>query len=426
MPTPISAPSAPAPEPAAPDPRPLVISVCGTFLKPEMQSIYRQVTGLQRVRTVVYTQSLENRSLFPFEAVTRMTKLHHRTKGNFLLRFWYKYVVRQWPPPIRINKYVGPCHPYDMPERLRADAPALVHIYYGHKAVRFLGMLKDWGGPWIVSFHGVDAAKFLDQPGYLDQLREVFATALLVLARSQSLLDRLQQLGCPPEKLRLNRTPIPLDHLPFIQRSPPADGQWRLVQACRLIPKKGILTTLQALQSVVKTWPRLRYILCGDGPQADEIRARAAELGLTDNVELKGWLKPHALLEEYQKAHLFLHPSELTPDADQEGIPNSMLEAMATGLPVVATHHGGIPEAVTSGHDGLLVPEHAPAALAAAILKPLADPALWQTLSRNAAASVQQHFGAPAQIAHLEDLYLEAIALAQPTPEDAPAAPSSR
>ncbi len=397
-----------------PDPRPFVISVCGTYLKPEMRSIYRQIIGLTRIRTLVYAQTIENRSLFPFEAVTKMTKLHHRTKGNFLLRFWYKYVIRQWPPPIRINKYVGPCHPYDMPERLRTDSPDLVHIYYGHKAVRFLGMLKDWGGPWIVSFHGVDAAKFLDQPGYLDQLREVFATAQLVLARSQSLLDRLHSLGCPPEKLRLNRTPIPLDHLNIAQRPTPPDGHWRLVQACRLIPKKGILTTLDALQTVVKTHPNLRYILCGDGPQTEAIRTRAAALGLTENVEFKGWLKPEQLEQEYQSAHLFLHPSELTPEADQEGIPNSMLEAMATGLPVVATTHGGIPEAVTSGTDGLLVPERSPAELAQAILQILNDPDLRHQLGTNAATSVRTNFGATAQITQLEDHYLEAIAQATP------------
>jgi glycosyltransferase involved in cell wall biosynthesis len=367
-----------------------------------MRSIYRQIIGLTRIRTLVYAQSIENRSLFPFEAVTKMTKLHHRTKGNFLLRFWYKYVIRQWPPPIRINKYVGPCHPYDMPERLRADAPDLVHIYYGHKAVRFLGMLKDWGGPWIVSFHGVDAAKFLDQPGYIEQLREVFATAQLVLARSQSLLDRLQSLGCPPEKLRLNRTPIPLDHLAIPQRPTPSDGHWRLVQACRLIPKKGILTTLDALQTVVKTHPNLRYILCGDGPQTEAIRTRAAALGLTQNVEFKGWLKPEQLEQEYQ--------------ADQEGIPNSMLEAMATGLPIVATTHGGIPEAVTSGTDGLLVPEHSPAELAQAILQILNHPDLRHQLGTNAAATVRTNFGAQAQITRLEDHYLEAITQATPPP----------
>lgn len=397
-----------------PDTRPFVISVCGTYLKPEMRSIYRQIVGFTRIRTLVYAQNIENSSLFPFEAVTKMTKLHHRTKGNFLLRFWYKYVIRQWPPPIRINKYVGPCHPYDMPERLRADSPDLVHIYYGHKAVRFLGMLKDWGGPWIVSFHGVDAAKFLDQPGYLEKLREVFGIAQLVLARSQSLLDRLQSLGCPTEKLRLNRTPIPLDHLEIIERPTPPDGHWRLVQACRLIPKKGILTTLEALQIVIKTYPNLRYVLCGDGPQTEEIRTRAAALGLSQNVELKGWLKPDQLAREYQAAHLFLHPSELTPEADQEGIPNSMLEAMATGLPVVATTHGGIPEAVTSGTDGLLVPEHSPKELAQAILQILNAPDLRHQLGTNAATSVRTNFGATTQITQLEDYYLEAISQSNP------------
>lgn len=395
------------------DPRPLVISACGTFLKPEMKSIYRQVVGLTRVRTIVYAQHVENRSSFPFPAVTHLTKLHHRTKGNFLLRFWFKYVIRQWPPPIRINKYVGPCHPYDMPEKLREDAPDLVHVYYGHKAVRFFGMLQDWGGPWIVSFHGVDAAKFLDQPGYHDQLQKVFQTAILVLGRSQSLLTRLQSLGCPPEKLRLNRTPIPLDHLPIAPRQTPTDGAWRLLQACRLIPKKGILTTLHAIKLVLPQFPNLRYVLCGDGPQADEIRQVADKLGLTDHLEWLGWTKSEALLDQYQRAHLFLHASEMTADGDQEGIPNSMLEAMATGLPVVATHHGGIPEAVTDGRDGLLVPERDPEALATALTRLMSNEPLWRQMGQTAAQSVRDAFGSETQITRLEDCYLEAIEIAK-------------
>ncbi|CAN5816167.1 hypothetical protein BH11VER1_BH11VER1_33090 [soil metagenome] len=84
---------------------------------------------------------------------------------------------------------------------------------------------------------------------------------------------------------------------------------------------------------------------------------------------------------------------------------------MATGLPVVATNHGGIPEAVSSGHDGLLVPEHSPSELATAILQLLGDPALLKNLSTNAAASVRANFGSKAQVAALEDVYLEAMAL---------------
>ncbi len=397
------------------DPRPVVISLCGTYLKPEMQSIYRQITGLTRVKNIVYAQWMENQDMFPFERIVPMTKLHHRPKGNFLLRFWYKYIIRQWPPPVQINKYIGPCHPWNLIELLQKDQPALVHVYYGHKAVGFLPMLQEWAGPWIVSFHGVDVAKDIDKPEHLAQLRQVFASAQLVLARSQSLLNRLSELGCPEDKLRLNRTPIPFDSVPSSVRQLPTNDEWVFVQACRLIAKKGILTTLKALQQVVKTHPHIKYILCGEGPMVDKIRQEITARGLDKNVELRGWLDQRSLLAQYEKAHAFFHPSELTQGQDQEGIPNSMLEAMATGLPVVATRHGGIPEAVTHDFDGLLVGERSPKELATAILRLIEEPGLLSKLSCNAATSVREQFGAPSQIARLEDHYFEAITRAQPT-----------
>ncbi len=392
------------------DSRPLVISLCGTFLKREMQSIYRQVTGLKRVRTNVYTQSRENAEMFPFEPLITMTKLvRPRLRGNFILRFWYKYIVKQWPPPRPINRAVQPYYPYDLVELLRRDQPALVHIYYGHKAVHFLEMLQAWGGPWVVSFHGVDVSKFIHNAGYLEKLRGVFATAKLVMARSESLLAKLEQLGCPRGKLRINRTPIPLEHLAAFVRQAPVDGQWRFVQACRLIQKKGILTTLAALAIVKRQHPHFRYLVYGDGPLKQKISDTAQHLGLQENVELCGWLTQEQLIAEYQRAHLFLHPSEKTNADDQEGIPNSMLEAMATGLPVVATLHGGIPEAVTNGHDGLLVPEHSPEELAQAILKMMTEPALLSRCSRNAADSVRANFGSDTQVAAMENVYFAAM-----------------
>lgn len=391
------------------DNRPHVISLCGTYLKPEMQSIYRQITGLQRVRTTVYAQWLENEELFPFDAIRALTKQHHRPKGNFLLRFWYKHVIKKWPPPREINKYIGPCHPWNLVDLLEVDQPHLVHVYYGHKAVGFLPMLRDWGGPWIVSFHGVDVAKHMEEKDYLKKLQAVFAEARLVLARSQSLLEKLAELGCPPDKLRLNRTPIPMDHLPPVQREAPPDGHWRMVQACRLIPKKGILTTLEAMDRVGAINPGAKYILCGEGPMKEQIEHYVRDYSLHRHVEVRGWLPQDALRDEYYQSHIFVHASETTPDNDQEGIPNSMLEAMATGMPVIATQHGGIPEAVTDGYDGFLVPERNSHALSTAMTRLMHDPALYAEMSRNAAESVRANFGAEQQIANLEDLYFEAM-----------------
>ncbi len=393
--------------------RPLAVSLCGTYLKPEMQSLYRQITGLKEFRNVVFAETVANLERFPFDPVVAMKKQERpRFRGNFLLRFWYKHVTKQWPPPRPVG-YVGHegeyYHPYDLVELLEKWKPQLVHVYYGHKAVKYHRMLEASGLPWLVSFHGVDVVKFMDDPEYVKGLKQVFQDAKVVLARSESLLERLRELGCPQEKLRLNRTPVPLHSIEFKERAAPTDGKWRLLQACRLIPKKGLFTVLKALPKVVETWPELKYVLCGSGPDEQRFRDEVKKAGLEDNVEIRGWVSQEELKEEFAKAHFFLHPSELTETEDQEGVPNAMLEAMAAGLPVVATQHGGIPEAVTNGKDGLLVEEKDFEALSGAILKLTNDNSLLAEYSCQAKESVTDKFGFDEQIAAMEACYKETM-----------------
>lgn len=407
--------------------KPLVVSLCGTFLKPEMLSVYRQIAGLRRHRTVVFTERRLNADQFPFEPVVvmqrpppavRTKRRKQRQRGNFIRRFWYKHLLKQWPPPVKPMPIVAMATPaaiyddsYNLFDLLKERQPQLAHVYYGHKAVKYLPMLRRWGGPLVVSFHGVDVTESVYRESDPSKLAEVFDHARLILGRSQSLLERLAALGCPPEKLRLNRTPVPLEGIRPATRTPPADGgSWRLLQACRLISKKGLHSTLMAMRLVVDAWPGAVLTLAGDGPLVGEIRALTTELGLDGNVAFAGWCAQDQLFSLYRDAHLFLHPSEMTERGDREGIPNSLLEGMAAGLPAVATWHGGIPEAVSDGRNGLLVPEKSPVELAAAVLRLMGDPALLATMSREAAASTEANFGAARQIAALEDCYEEAIA----------------
>ena len=283
--------------------KPLVASLCGTFLKPEMQSVYRQISGLKRHRTLVLTERRIHEDLFAFEPVVVMQKpspalrtkrRKQRQRGNFIRRFWYKHLLKQWPPPEK-PKRLPPSPPpvyddaYNLVDLLRQHQPQLAHVYYGHKAVKYLPMLRRWGGPLIVSFHGMDVREGVYKANDPATLAEVFAEARLILGRSQSLLDRLVEMGCPATKLRLNRTAIPLGHLASAVRQPPQDGRWIFLQACRLISKKGLSTTLLAMRSIVDVLPEARLLLAGDGPLADELGQMSRDLKLTGNVEFLGW-----------------------------------------------------------------------------------------------------------------------------------------
>jgi glycosyltransferase involved in cell wall biosynthesis len=268
-------------------------------------------------------------------------------------------------------------------------------------------LVEKWGGPLLVSFHGVDVAQNEDKQTYRATFSELFQYASIVAARSQSLLNKLAAMGCPREKLRLNRTPIPLTHIPRSVRTPPADGAWRLVQACRLIRKKGLFTMVEALKSVVEHYPNILFTVAGDGPLRGEFLAAAENAGLGANIKLAGWLTQQELMQLYASSHIFVHPSETTSTGDQEGIPNSMLEAMASGLPVIATEHGGIPEAMDHERDGILVPERSPDQLAQALLRITRDPEFFTKCSEYAAQTAADRFGLETQIERLEACYDE-------------------
>jgi len=280
--------------------------------------------------------------------------------------------------------------------------------------VHLRSFLEWWDRPSIVSFHGADVMLREHQPKYAGHMQRLFTLVPLVLARSESLAQRLRDIGCPAEKIRLNRTGIPLADFPFAERPTPPDGAWRLVQSCRLIAKKGLRTALTAFAAFHRDFPKATFTIAGEGPMRQELEELVAELGLGDAVFLPGFLSQAGLNALYARSHLFLHPSELTAKQDQEGIPNSMLEAMATGLPVAATLHGGIPEAVRDGFSGFLVSERDAAALAAALKRFVQSPELLRQMGFQASESVREEFDHARAIAKLEAFYDEAVALGKP------------
>lgn len=379
--------------------RPVVACYCATFLKPEMLHIYRQITSLTRVSPVVIAQRREEAERYPFDRITVVGK----PPMHFARRFWFKQVRAA---PWQISR-----REVDTLVAVLEQAQAkLLHIYFGHIAVHLLPLIRAWEKPSVVSFHGADVMVDLEKPAYRTATKQMLAAVHLVLVRSESLGRALIDLGCAPQKIRIQRTGIPVDEIPFRARAWPRDGAWRFAQACRLIEKKGLKTSLLAFTEFAKRYPQSTFAIAGEGPLRSELETRARELGIGDKVSFPGFLSQAQLRELFYRSHIFLHPSERGADGNQEGVPNSMLEAMASGLAVFATEHGGIPEAIEHGKSGILVKEGDNDGLASALMEAVTHPDQLTVIAQNGAESVRQKFEQRTQTRQIEDFYLEMMA----------------
>lgn len=379
---------------------PTVAAYLPEFLKLDMQHVYRQISALETMTCHVFTHKRENERRFPYHP----RRLHLLPKAR--LRWWRRWVALKWrqEPWVlfdwELRRWIL--------ELTRVDA-GLLHVYFGHMAPQFRPLMKAWPHPVVVSFHGADAGVNMDKPGYLKAMREVFDLGALMLCRSESLMRDLQALGCPAEKTALWRTGLPVEEWPFVPREVPADGAWRLIQVCRFVDKKGLDLTLEAFAAVRQRFPAAQLTLVGDGPVMPALRAQAERLGLTGAVTFTGFVGQARVKKMLYEAHAFVHPSRTSVDGNREGIPNAALEAMASGLPVIGTDHGGFPEAVTDGVSGLLVPENRADRLAEALLAVLGEAELRGRLAAGGRREVETKFDREQQVRVLEGHYKSLI-----------------
>jgi glycosyltransferase involved in cell wall biosynthesis len=170
----------------------------------------------------------------------------------------------------------------------------------------------------------------------------------------------------------------------------------------RLGERKGVYDLLRAVAALKPTYPDFRMLLGGDG-ELDAVRAEAEVLGIGGNLELLGWVKGAEKTRLLNEASVFVLPSY------NEGLPMSVLEAMAHGLPVVSTPVGGIPEAVSDGVEGFLVAPGDEAALADRLHRLLGDEHLSRKMGETARAKVERCFSTEVVVPQFETLYAELL-----------------
>jgi colanic acid/amylovoran biosynthesis glycosyltransferase len=385
------------------DSRPVVAFYFAPFLKPEMLHIYRQITALERCQPVVIAPKRENAAAFPFDKIDIVPK----PATHFWRRLWYRQ-LRDRPWQISSHEVRA------LSATLERAHAQFLHIFFGQIAVHLLPLIRVWPRPTIVSFHGADVLVDMEKPAYRAATQQMLDAVRRVFVRSESLRHAVINLGCAENKIDIVRTGIPLAQFPFREREYPQDGKWRFVQAGRLIEKKGVPTSLRAFAKFTDRYPESKFTVAGEGPLLTQLQDLARQLEIDSRVSFTGFVSQKDLRELLYASHIFLQPSETGRDGNQEGVPNAMLEAMASGLPVFATQHGGIPEAIENGVSGVLVPEQDHDALARALLDAVQDRQLLLSLARIGADEVAQKFEQGNQIRRLEELYLRLASAIDP------------
>jgi len=241
--------------------------------------------------------------------------------------------------------------------------PQLIHSHYITDAVVFSPLTKNLSIPKICSCYGYDVSvipvkfKFFYKSFY----RKIFAEYDLFLAMTNEMKKDLLEMGCPENKIIVHYHGIDTKRFNLPRTYELKDEHFTLLTVASLYEVKGHLSVLKALKKIVASQPELkiRYNMIGDGPLKNSLEKYAQENGLSTVVHFCGAIKHgDAFNTHLMNADVFLHPSITTKDNDKEGIPGALVEAMASGLPTIATYHGGIPAVVAHKETGFLVKEH--------------------------------------------------------------------
>jgi colanic acid/amylovoran biosynthesis glycosyltransferase len=280
----------------------------------------------------------------------------------------------------------------------------MIHAHFGPVANSFRFARALWNAPLVVTFHGYD---FSMTPRALgaDVYRRLFQDADAVMTISEYAQARLEELGCPSEKLHVIRMGLRLDDFPFRARDLTDGDPVRILTVGRLVEKKGLEYALRAVARVRRQCPDLRYNIIGDGPLKTVLQRLIDELELGSVVTLCGARDGDFVRRQMAESHLFLLPSVTAADGDQEGIPVSLMEAQASGMPVLSTRHSGIAELVSDGESGFLVAERDVDALAHRLLHLINHREEWAQMGNEGRKLVESRFNMATLTGELIEVY---------------------
>lgn len=276
-------------------------------------------------------------------------------------------IITKFKRKAKLEKYIS--YLVEKTKELEID---LIHCHFANIGWSFLSLKKRTGLPMIVSFYGFDYESLPHTyPVWEKRYRELFEKADMFICEGTFGASILKSKGCPDNKIKINHLGVELNKIPFVNRTK-KENELKLVQICNFYEKKGHIYAIEAFKKALITCPNMTLTFVGG--EHDGIKRDLQKLILKEQLQQKilfidfiDFSLLYNFLESYQ---VFIHPSCYAKNKDCEGgAPVVLLDAEATGMPVISTLHCDIPEEVIHNKTGLLTPEKNSDALAESIIR---------------------------------------------------------
>jgi colanic acid/amylovoran biosynthesis glycosyltransferase len=319
------------------------------------------------------------------------------------------------------SSMIGLMRPYHrryLVKMARAAGTDLLHAHFAQNGWRYRKVAGDLNIPLIISFYGYDYEYIPHvRPIWRERYRVLFREAQLFLCEGRFGARVLAQAGCPEHKIRVLPLGVHVGEVPIHRRRKQPESL-HLLQVASLTEKKGQEYAVLAFIEALKRCPNMTLTLVGRshgwlGRDRAPVKTRLERLiraaGVEDKVIVRDEVPFDELYEIMARYHVFIHPSCYSRRRDCEGgAPVVLLDAQATGMPVIATTHCDIPDVVVDGRTGMLTPERDVPALAASIeaFYRMGDDE-YQAFSHRARAHVEDHYDIAGSGRELARLYRE-------------------
>jgi colanic acid/amylovoran biosynthesis glycosyltransferase len=370
------------------------------WLKQSETWLYNQIRHIDdRFETHVICSTVENLDQFRVDNI-------HQLQASSIFERCSEGVLKK----VGIQTYYRP-----FLRALKEIGPSILHSHFGHFAWSEMPAAKRAGIKHIVTFYGHDVNRLpFQNPSWRERYLSLFKHVALVLCEGPFMAESVRKLGCPGEKVRVHHLGTRVEDIPFRPRTWKRDEKLRVLIVAPFKEKKGIPYALEAL-SRIRDRAQVEITIIGEADHENRSQIEKRKIldtidrcGLDGGVRLLGFQPYSRVFRESYEHHLFISPSVTASDRDTEGgVPMTLIEMAATGMPVLSTRHCDIPEVIQDGESGFLVGERDVDGLVDSLQWIIEHADEWGHFVKHARKRIEKEYNAVTQGIRLSEIYKE-------------------